>query len=444
MMYLLSPLWMTMTAAQAVKRGGHMRFFSTRLGWRASFAVPAATPLNTDSNTPNNANRNKLSTKRQPGYARPLWFHAASVGEVKAILPLVNYLKHAWPSLPIHISCTTPESLKLLEKTLTSDISCDYSPIDFYRTTNSMFKRLKPLALLIVETEIWPNLYTGARRHEVPLVIINGRVSKKTLGAPRFVRALYRQVLQHVTIALSRSETDSVGFQKLGLEQRKTKTIGNIKTYTGDVAHHTALPELSGERYLLAASTHQPEEQLLCEALAAPSLPQADMLLVIAPRHVQRSTSIQQMLKEKQIPFATRSRGERITTGTRVYLADTTGEMDRLIADAALVFVGGSLIERGGHNVLEPAAHGKPVFTGPHHENFSDEVEILTSHNAISIVHDAHDLSTVCERLATQPDSLDEMGKSAKEAIESSRHIFDQYTAEIDQLITQWQKRTQA
>ena len=331
------------------------------------------------------------------------------------------------------VTCTTPESLGILRSSAPANVTSDYSPIDFYKSVNALFKQVNPVALIVVETEIWPNLYTLANRHRVPLIIINGRLSEKTLNAPRFILGIYQQVLQHVTLLLSRSDTDAENFKKLGVANDRVKTLGNIKTYSGNPVQATALPELENSNYLLAASTHDPEEQQLCDALSATGL-----LLVIAPRHVQRSSEIQQMLKARKIAFATRSRNEEVTADTRVYLADTTGEMDRLIANATIVFVGGSLIDRGGHNVLEPAIQGKAVLTGPYHKNFIAEMQLLSEHNAVCVVNDAAELAAVCARLVDQPAYRKALGHSARRAVESSKHVFDHYKAEIDQLIKQY------
>ncbi len=423
LMYLLSPLWLAVTIAQSLKRKGGWHFLSTRMGWRAG---AGATVECTNNESPNESHSNLVQT---------LWLHAASVGEVKAMLPLLDHINKAWPNLALHVTCTTPESLGILKNKNLQQFTCEYSPLDFYQSTNSLFTYLNPLALLVIETEIWPNLYRFANRHQVPLVIVNGRIGEKTLNAPPFVTNLYRQALQQVSLVLSRSTTDTANFKQLGINDDQIKTIGNIKTYTGNHTQPIALEALSGRNYLLAASTHTPEEQQLCDAFR-----ESNLLLVIAPRHIQRSSSIQHMLTEKNISFATRSRNEPVTTATRVYLADTTGEMDNLIAGAKMVFVGGSLIDCGGHNVLEPAVQGKPVFTGIYYKNFIAEVDLLCDYNAIRIVSSANELASLCEALPDQLDELKTMGVSARQAVESSKHIFEKYTAEIDILISQWSK----
>ena len=360
LLYTLSPVLLAFTVVQAIKRKGGWQFLSARLGWRRK--LTPARLLQEQAQTkdptrqqaqPHKQGNTPTKPKSDANDVRPprrLWFHAASVGEVNSVLPLLHYIGSAWPDLPVVVTCTTPESLGILRSSAPGNVTSDYSPIDFYKSVNALFKQVNPVALIVVETEIWPNLYTLANRHRVPLIIINGRLSEKTLNAPRFILGIYQQVLQHVTLLLSRSDTDAENFKKLGVANDRVKTLGNIKTYSGNPVQATALPELENSNYLLAASTHDPEEQQLCDALSATGL-----LLVIAPRHVQRSSEIQQMLKARKIAFATRSRNEEVTADTRVYLADTTGEMDRIIANATIVFVGGSLIDRGGHNVLEPA-----------------------------------------------------------------------------------------
>jgi 3-deoxy-D-manno-octulosonic-acid transferase len=414
-MYLLSPLWLVVTAVQTKRRGGGWRFLSTRMGWRTGSGV-------TDQ-------------ARQTTVPQLLWFHAASVGEVKAILPLLQHIEKRDSNLRLHVTCTTPESLLLLQRATVSTLSHDYAPIDFYGSIHRLYQQLNPLALIIVETEIWPNLYRRAGHFNLPLVIINGRLSTKTRQAPAIVLKTYRQVLQHVTLVLSRSEADTDSFQNLGVDAQRVRTIGNIKTYTGAQQSPVDIPELAGRSYILAASTHEPEEQQLCEAFAT-----TDFLLVIAPRHVQRSLRIQQMLTDHNTEFAVRSRNDSLTPATNVYLADTTGEIDALIKNANMVFVGGSLIERGGHNVLEPAIQGVPVFTGPHTKNFKAEVELLQSFGAITIVNSATELADRCTALNADHEELQKLGAAGKQAIASTQHIFDQYSRIIDQLIAQWRE----
>ena len=426
-MYLFSPLWLLITLVQAYRRKGGWRFTSTRMGWNQHATIARERLADTHKTQKSSGSCGFADTGT-------LWFHAASVGEVIAVLPLLKHIRHSWPNLPIHVTCTTPESFAILQNTAVKGLSHEYFPIDFKCSINRLFRRLKPLALVIVETEIWPNTLCTANNYKVPVVIINGRLSTKTLHAPNFVLAIYRQVLPYITLVLSRSETDSVNFKKLGVDEARIKTIGNIKTYAGNNKKYTPLPELSDKRYVLAASTHAPEEQQLGEAFS-----NLGILLVIAPRHVQRSHAIKKMLQASNIDFAIRTLDDPITSSTQVYLADTTGEMASLIANAVVVFVGGSLVDCGGHNVLEPAAQGKPVFTGPHTDNFIAEMELLANHNAVRIVSTADELATICKQLLTQPSLVAEMGDSAMQAVNSSEHIFEHYTAEIDRLIGEWQ-----
>lgn len=497
LMYLLAPAWLIVTCLQAVRRKGGWLFLSSRMGWRApantvsnhlTFSIDSnpkpvitgsgtdetdkavsdragadtaevcaagapsngartaspcfaatETPTVTDSEETGNTKLNVTAVAADVAVAtvkptvRPLWLHAASVGEVKSILPLLDHISISWPLLPIHVTCTTPESLGLLQRSALKALTSEYCPIDFHGAINTLIKRLNPLALIIIETEIWPNLYSLANRQAIPLIIVNGRASEKTTNAPAFVLRLYQQVLQHVDLMLARSEQDATNFQTLGIKPQHVKTIGNIKTYIGNTAPPAPLPELATKRYILAASTHHPEEQQLADALS-----KTNILLVIAPRHVQRSNSIQQLFRTSNIRFSTRSRNEPVSVDTDVYLADNIGEMDNLIANAAMVFVGGSLVDHGGHNVLEPAAQGKPVITGPYYKNFIAEVDLLINHQAIAIAKDANDLAATCARLLAQPDERSAMGEAARQAVESSKHVFDRYTAEIDLLIEKW------
>ncbi len=400
LLFMLSPLLLAHTVRQSVARKGGQSFIVQRMGWQINTVTPAASSI---------------------------WLHAASVGEARAVMPLLDALQKHFHRCHFTLTCNTPEALQILTPCLTEKTTLQYCAIDFPAATRQMFRQIKPSLLILVETELWPNMLSNAAHQQVPVVVINGRLSAKTLKTPDFIQSFYRDALRHVTQVLARSTADAEGYQQLGVQQSKITVLGNLKNAYQKGSRATSLPELNNRRYILAASTHAPEEALFAKlASQSDELP----LVVIAPRHPQRSTEIQQILGS--FSTAVRSRGEPVTDTTRFYLADTTGELDSLFADAVVVYMGGSLSQTGGHNLLEPAAWGRPIISGPQLWNFTDESELLLRHKGMLVVKDADQLAAALSDLATNPQRCQQLGNAALKAVsEQSRETLDRYLAGI-------------
>ncbi len=339
------------------------------------------------------------------------WWHAASVGEIQTI----------WPLLQAHITSVQGQKIdgssnkvwlittntttgyevlqqRLKKSQLTHCVQHAYFPIDTPGISGRFFRRINPAHLVNAETEIWPNLFTTLINQSVPITIVNARVTAKTLGTidsahplAKTLRPAYQNALSNVTV-LSRNNDEAKGYLQLGAADRHVHVVGDLKF--ADNRPLTCTPPLMAnaitQPYVVAASTHPSEENVLCKQW----LQQASSgLLVIAPRHVERGPALYAELKQQygDLLAPLRSQGGEPNKTHRLYLADTLGELHDWYSGAAAAFVGGSLIKRGGHNVLEPFFHSVPVVTGPHTDNFIDAVNWLKEKEAIYQAADATD-----------------------------------------------------
>jgi 3-deoxy-D-manno-octulosonic-acid transferase len=352
----------------------------------------------------------------------PVWFHAASVGEVNALLPLIKALHREHPELPLLLTSNTASSGSLARDKLPEGVQHAYLPMDWRNAMQRFLARSQPRLGIIMETELWPNLYQLCDEGGTPLVIINGRLSPKTLNTPGWLRQLYRDTLQRTRLILARSAEDRDHFLTLGAEPAHCRVVGNIK-FAALSAEAPGPIEL-GRDYVLAASTRDGEEPLVIKAWLAA---EREELLVIAPRHPQRLNEILRDLEPFQLRIAVRSHGTQPEAATQLYIADTFGELRGFMAGAKLVFMGGSLVMKGGHNILEPAALGKAVITGPHMENFSDETRILLDGKGLLQVDSVESLSRAFTTLLENDDKRHALGERARATLAGHGDMVERY-----------------
>lgn len=356
----------------------------------------------------------------------PIWLHAASVGEVNAALPLIETLSRHYPDTPLLLTTTTISGARAAAAKLPPSASHVYFPVDLRSSVRRFFARQRPLCALVMETELWPNLYSHCAMQAIPLLIVNGRLSARTLRTKPWLRSLYRLCLHQVTAVLARSEQDRIGFITLGASKTHCETVGNIKFAAAPRAGGVEPIDLK-HPYVLAASTREQEEKLVVEAWKRSGV--TDRLLVIIPRHPKRLAQIIADLQGEAI--SVRSRGEAITDTTRIYLADTFGEVPGFITGAELVFMGGSLAPKGGQNLLEAAALGKAPLFGPHMENFLCEAEVLLSEGGAAQVRDVDHLASEFKRLLENEPLRREMGEKARVVVDQRRDMAERYREAI-------------
>lgn len=320
-----------------------------------------------------------------------VWLHAVSVGEVNAALPLIEALLRHHPHLPLTVTTITPTGSAQLRRHLGQRVAHCYLPYDAPGAVCRFFDRLRPRLGIIMETELWPNLFVVARNRGIPIVLANARLSERSARGYRRWPALTAQTLSQLTHVGAQSAADAARFESLGLPAGRLTVTGNVKfdAAPADPAAGFVLRRRLGDRrpVWLAASTHPGEEDAVLAAHRALRQHHPSATLVLAPRHPQRFDEVAQLCRTQG--WATCRRSADDQADCAVYLADTLGELPALMAAADAVFVGGSLARIGGHNLIEPAQQGKPVLFGPHMHNFAELRAQVLAAGAGSEVADA-------------------------------------------------------
>ena len=359
-----------------------------------------------------------------------LWIHTASVGEVNAVIPLILKITEENPTLPITLTSNTITSASVVKKQLSDNVGHFYFPLDYSWAIKRILNKIKPKAIFIVETEFWPNFYTHAVQKNIPLIIINGRISEKTLHAKDWLKSIYARILPLVTKVLARSETDQARFIELGLPKNKIEVLGNIKF--SDLTSEEIHPINLERQYVLAASTRDDEEQLIVDAWMKSE--HNDHLLVIVPRHPHRLPDILKQLKPYNLNISVRSKGDKISANTNIYIADTIGELKQFIAGSEFVLMGGSFVKKGGHNILEVAQLGKAVVFGQDMRSFEAEAELFLQHET-GIQCSLNALPEIFSRLISDPKYKQQFEKNTSTLIELNSNIASSYYANLNTYI---------
>ncbi|ART80336.1 lipid IV(A) 3-deoxy-D-manno-octulosonic acid transferase [Oceanisphaera avium] len=328
---------------------------------------------------------------------RPLWIHAVSVGEMVAATPLIKAIKAQYPELPIIVTTTTRTGADVAEK-LGTLVEHRYAPLDFPWAVALFLRQIKPQALLIMETELWPNWLRACAKRDLPVMILNARLSARSARRYQRFHTLFRLLANNISHIACQYNADAQRFKDLGVAPEKLSVTGSIKfdiNYGSEVHEkgQQLRTELGVERPVwIAASTHDGEDQQILAAhqQLLSHLPNA--LLILVPRHPQRFAQVAELITQFELVLSRRTQHD-LFPETQVYLGDTMGELPSMLAAADIAFVGGSLIPRGGHNLLEPAALGKPVLTGPSIFNFTDVYQLLNDGNAIITIKNSEALS---------------------------------------------------
>ena len=331
---------------------------------------------------------------------RVIWLHCVSVGETEAARPLVRALRQSFPSYLLVISTTTVTGQKVARRAFAQDAAAIiYFPIDFAWTIRRVLNHLAPAMVLIMETELWPNLLRQCRRRSIPVAVVNGRISDRSFRRYRRLGGFIRRVLNDVAIAAMQSDADADRIRDLGMDAARVFTSGNLKfdsvATAVDPSLTTTIRERFGfnqnERLIVAASTHAPEESIGIEAFnqVRKSGPGERVRLLIAPRHPERFDEVAEQLATSGCSWTRRSSPPATTdTSCDVVLLDSIGELRAVLPLADVAFIGGSIAPHGGHNVLEATAQAVCVVTGAHTRNFDAITRVLLSEDAMVQLRD--------------------------------------------------------
>jgi 3-deoxy-D-manno-octulosonic-acid transferase len=362
-----------------------------------------------------------------------IWLHCVSVGETQAARPLVERIRREWPHHALVVSTVTLTGQKLARDLFrTHSARVIYFPFDWRWTVRRVLRSIHPAVVLVMETELWPNFLRECKEREIPVAVVNGRISRKSFARYRRIRFFLRRVLEGVTVAVMQSERDAERIQALGMSPHRTFTSGNLK-FDSRISSDKST-DLSSRFKLdttvplvLAASTHAPEEKIVLDSFK--KLRESDRVrLLIAPRKPERFAEVATLIEASGLSWARRTNAPHPNDAeAAVILLDSIGELPSLYSLATVVFVGGSIVDRGGHNVLEPAAHGIPVVTGAHTHNFQAIVDLLNEAHAIVQLPPVEGaeavakLTEVFQRLLAAPEWRSELGCRAKQIIDANQ-----------------------
>lgn len=382
----------------------------------------------------------RYASYAQPGLPAPVWLHAVSVGEVNAAAPLVDRLRAQHPDLRLVITTITPTGSERVRALWGDAVAHVYLPYDLPGAVERFLRHFRPALALIVETELWPNLLFGCRAHGIPTCILNARLSARSLRGYRLLAPLIRHALAGVHLVAAQSQEDAGRFVALGAEPARVQATGNLKFDQPPVRSDAFVAEFRAalgrpRPVWIAASTHEDEEGPMLDAHARLRRHAPEALLLWAPRHPERFHAVVQRAREAGFVVAQRSLQGWPDANTQVFVIDTLGELLPFYACAQVAFVGGSLQDIGGHNLLEPAATGTAILSGPHLHNFADISRRLREAQAMRLVADAPALAQALIRLFDHPDEARAMTEAARRLLEDGRGALERTLALIAPLL---------
>ena len=380
----------------------------------------------------------------QPTGAGSIWLHAVSVGEVLSSVELIRQLRSARPRVHVFVSTTTLAGRAIAEQKLAKIANgVFYAPLDYRSCVRRVLRRLKPSLVVVLETEIWPNLYREAKQSGASLIVVNGRISDRAL--PAYVRWhwFFRQVLRWPDAVLTQTTEDGRRYLLAGAPAQRVSSAGNLKYdfqppasgIAADIAKF--LDAAKPRKIWIAASTMPPaapddidEDDAVIQSFQALSEQNPGLLLILAPRKPERFDAVAQKLDAAGVAYQRRSKLAN-ADDARVLLLDSIGELAALFAVADVVFMGGTLARRGGHNILEPAYFGKPIVAGPHMENFAEIAQEFTQASALKTIQNADQLTEAVAALLPDPDTAQFLGDAARNLAASKRGVIARLSQEL-------------
>ncbi len=367
-----------------------------------------------------------------------IWLHGASAGDLLALSPMIDRLRARLPHAAIIVSTMTNTGhLMGVERMKGKTDAVIYVPWDFVGATHRAVAALKPDLLVLEYTEIWPNLIHAAHAAGCRIAVTNGRFSQQHLGRYRTLFTLIGNPLQQLDALLMRTDEEAERVRSLGAPAERVHVTGNTKfdalvpasEAPQDETLRRALGLTATDRVLILGSTHEGEEELLIRAWHTLRAEFPDLKLVIAPRYIDRTARVVELVRQTGVAVGLRSQG--VGADVPCVVLDTIGELSRAYRLATVVFVGGSFTTRGGQNILEPAAQGKPVLFGPNMQNFADSVQILVGRGGIQVNDEAH-LVRVMRDLLARPESIESVGALAAQTV---RQISGASDRNVDMLV---------
>jgi 3-deoxy-D-manno-octulosonic-acid transferase len=397
-MYALVPVMLYHLVWRGLRDRNYFRRWSERFGWYARAPMDGS-----------------------------LWVHAVSVGEVNAAAPLIDALRMRYPDAPMVVTTTTPTGAARVQALWKGDVQHLYFPYDLPGAVRRFLAHVRPQLVVVMETEIWPNLYVAIGQGDVPLLMVNARLSQRSWRGYQPVLPLIRLTLGQVTLIAAQSEADARRLRSVGAPAERVRVVGNLK-------YDLRLPEGldtqarrrratwgSARPVWIAASTHEDEEARVLDVHARLRAEFPDLLLLWAPRHPERFGAVAELCVQRGFRTRTRSGDEIASADTECFVLDSMGELMGFYAAADVAFVGGSLQPIGGHNVLEPAALAVPSVVGPYTFNFAEATALLRDEGALLQVPDADGLEDALATLLADAPRRRAMGAAGRLTVERER-----------------------
>jgi 3-deoxy-D-manno-octulosonic-acid transferase len=385
--------------------------------------------------------RERLAAEPKPPQAADVWVHAVSVGEVQAALPLLRHL--LGQDLRVLVTTTTPTGAARLKELLGDAVQHRYTPFDLPGIVRRFLGHVRPRLVLIMETEVWPNLLAMCAHRGIGTMLVNARLSARSARGYARLPRFSRQVMRSFSHIAAQSQADAVRFLGLGADPARISVTGSIKFDAlfdtleppGDLTDRAeALRRTWGNDrpVWVAASTREGEEEQVLTAHAAVRTAVPGALLVLVPRHPERFERVATLVQRRGLALARRSRDQTCGAETAVYLGDSMGELGLFYAAADLAYVGGSLVPTGGHNLLEPAAAGLPVLAGPHTFNFAEVTRLLADRGALRQVEDADALAAWVGAWLGDATERARIGELGRRVVHENRGALKRVTALVD------------
>ncbi len=407
--YLLTPFIFIRLLWRGFKAPAYLQRWNERLGFYTSTSVPGV-----------------------------IWFHAVSVGEAESVFQLVRMVQLTHPKDRVLITTTTPTGSARVKAVMADSVEHVYLPYDIPGPLARFTRHFQPKIAVIMETEIWPNLFFQCGRQDIPLLIINARISEKSERGYSKLPKFISSVLANVNIIAAQTKIDQKRFVKIGAIEDRVTTVGNMKfdldipAAVSSQGRQLKAELFDGRQIWIIASTHKDEEEPFLEIYKKIKKHFPNLLLLIVPRHPERFVEVKNLCEKNQLRVALRSQQHLCSLQTDVYLADTMGELKMLYAASDVAFVGGSLAPIGGHNVLEPAVLGVPVMFGPYMSNFKEIEQGLLSSEAAVKCKDVAEIEEKISELLVNEQMRGEMTKQAKDFVQKNRGAIEKIYGLID------------
>ena len=366
---------------------------------------------------------------------RRVWLHAVSVGEIFVALKLMKEWRVRQPDVHFVLSTTTSTGYAIAQKEVRAPDVFIYFPLDFPPVMSRVLNRINPLALILVELELWPNLVRMTKKRGAPIILINGRISDHSFKGYQKLRIFTRRILSYIDLLAVQSDTDKERLVHLGADPSKVHVTGTAK-YDVATMEEDAQQRIEqvlrkagiaqGDKVLMGGSTWAGEEAALLDVYLALRAKHPSLKLVMAPRHVERAKEVLDEINARKLTVVRRTEVDRVDSVPDILLIDTTGELKKFFAYADIIFIGKSLTQHGGQNIIEPALYGKCVVVGPHMENFRSVVDDFLEAKALLQVKDAADFKQAIERLLLDEPMRLELGRHAADVVLRKRGALQQ------------------